>query len=132
MTSTSVHPSCIDGKLIGHTQHRLVYFNSIPSSLLPSFLPSSDTPHHLKNKRVQHLTDKQANEILANALATQERNEPTSQLAKVQSPIEENADAEQLEQEQQQQQHPFDASLSPIPAEAAATAAAAAPPAGKL
>lgn len=80
---------------------------------------------------MQHLTDKQANEILANALATQERNEPTSQLAKVQSPIEENADAEQLEQEQQQQ-HPFDASLSPIPAEAAATATAAAPPAGKL
>lgn len=38
-TSTSAHPSCIDGKLIGHTQHRLVYFNSIPSSsLLPSCL----------------------------------------------------------------------------------------------
>lgn len=127
MTSTSGHPSCIDGKLIGHTQNRLVYFNF-------SFLPSSDTPHHLKNKRVQHLTDKQANEILANALATQERNEPTSQLAKVQSPIEENADAEQLEQEQQQQQQqrPFDASLSPIPAEAATATSAAAPPAGKL
>jgi len=61
---------------------------------------------------VQPLTDKQANEILANALASQERNEPTP--TKVQSPIEENADAE-LEQEQEQQ-HPFDTSLSPIPA----------------
>lgn len=68
---------------------------------------------------------------MANALASQEqRNEPTTQPAKVQSPIEENADAEQLEQEQQQQkQHPFDASLSPIPATDEATAAA---PAGKL
>ncbi|XP_034485018.1 protein lap4 isoform X16 [Drosophila innubila] len=78
----------------------------------PPKLHRRDTPHHLKNKRVQPLTDKQANEILANALASQERNEPTP--TKVQSPIEENADAE-LEQEQEQQ-HPFDTSLSPIPA----------------
>lgn len=59
------------------------------------------------------MTDKQANEILANALASKERNEPPTP-AKVQSPIEENADAEQLEQEQSQE-HPFDTSLSPIP-----------------
>lgn len=73
---------------------------------------------------MQHLTDKQANEILANALASQDRNSPTPQhsLTNVQSPIEENADAEQFEQEQdheqqqQQQQQPFDISLSPIPA----------------
>ncbi|XP_043863387.1 protein lap4 isoform X12 [Drosophila mojavensis] len=90
----------------------------------PPKLHRRDTPHHLKNKRVQHLTDKQANEILANALASKDRNSPTPQhsLTNVQSPIEENADAEQFEQEQeqQQQQHqqqqPFDISLSPIPA----------------
>lgn len=75
----------------------------------------------MKNKRVQHLTDKQASEILANALACQERNDTTPQHSlsgKVQSPIEENADAEQLEQEQEeeQQKRPFDTSLSPIPA----------------
>ncbi|XP_023036384.1 protein lap4 isoform X18 [Drosophila willistoni] len=92
----------------------------------PPKLHRRDTPHHLKKERVQHLTDKQANEILANALASQKRNDaitatPQHSLGKVQSPIEENADAEQLEQEQeqqhqQQQQHLFDASLSPIPA----------------
>lgn len=69
---------------------------------------------------MQHLTDKQANEILANALASQDRNSPTPQhsLTNVQSPIEENADAEQYEQEQEQEQkqQPFDISLSPIPA----------------
>ncbi|XP_023166086.2 protein lap4 isoform X17 [Drosophila hydei] len=86
----------------------------------PPKLHRRDTPHHLKNKRVQHLTDKQANEILANALASQDRNSPTPQhsLTNVQSPIEENADAEQYEQEQEQEQkqQPFDISLSPIPA----------------
>lgn len=81
---------------------------------------------------MQHLTDKQANEILANALALQERDspEPQQSMAKVQSPIEENADAELLEQQQeqqeQQQQQPFDASLSPIPAPKAEAAAATA------
>ncbi|XP_032295240.1 protein lap4 isoform X10 [Drosophila virilis] len=105
----------------------------------PPKLHRRDTPHHLKNKRVQHLTDKQANEILANALASQERDspEPQQSLAKVQSPIEENADAELLEQQQEQQeqqqqqqqqqkQQPFDASLSPIPAPKAEAAAATA------
>ncbi|XP_017092759.2 protein lap4 isoform X25 [Drosophila bipectinata] len=91
----------------------------------PPKLHRRDTPHHLKNKRVQHLTDKQASEILANALASQERNDTTPQHSlsgKVQSPIEENADAEQLEleqeqeEEQKQQKRPFDTSLSPIPA----------------
>ncbi|KAH8382820.1 hypothetical protein KR009_005423 [Drosophila setifemur] len=95
----------------------------------PPKLHRRDTPHHLKNKRVQHLTDKQASEILANALASQDRNDTTPQHSlsgKVTSPIEENADAEQLELEreqeqeqeelQQQQKHPFDTSLSPIPA----------------
>ncbi|XP_001358430.3 protein lap4 isoform X26 [Drosophila pseudoobscura] len=92
----------------------------------PPKLHRRDTPHHLKNKRVQHLTDKQANEILANALATQERNEtptpPHSSLGKVTSPIEEeeNADIDvdsegQESQSQTQTQHPFDVSLSPIP-----------------
>ncbi|XP_050745004.1 protein lap4 isoform X14 [Drosophila biarmipes] len=82
----------------------------------PPKLHRRDTPHHLKNKRVQHLTDKQASEILANALASQERNDGTPQHSlsgKVTSPIEEE---EQLEVEQEQQQHPFDSSLSPIPA----------------
>ncbi|KAH8359318.1 hypothetical protein KR093_005743 [Drosophila rubida] len=84
----------------------------------PPKLHRRDTPHHLKNKRVQPLTDKQASEILANALASQERNEHS--LGTVQSPIEEeNTDAEQLEEEQQ---HPFDASLSPIPAPTSAEA----------
>ncbi|EDW04550.1 GH23498 [Drosophila grimshawi] len=97
----------------------------------PPKLHRRDTPHHLKNKRVQHLTDKQANEILANALASQESNSPTPQhsLNKVQSPIEEDADEEQLEQQEQQQKQqqplqPFDASLSPIPAITAETAVA--------
>ncbi|KPU80369.1 uncharacterized protein Dana_GF16442, isoform V [Drosophila ananassae] len=90
----------------------------------PPKLHRRDTPHHLKNKRVQHLTDKQASEILANALASQERNDTTPQHSlsgKVQSPIEENADAEQLAVEQEQEEEeqlkrPFDTSLSPIPA----------------
>ncbi|KAH8326404.1 hypothetical protein KR067_006541 [Drosophila pandora] len=90
----------------------------------PPKLHRRDTPHHLKNKRVQHLTDKQASEILANALASQERNDTTPQHSlsgKVQSPIEENADAEQLavaqeQEEEEQQKRPFDTSLSPIPA----------------
>ncbi|KMZ06084.1 protein lap4 isoform X23 [Drosophila simulans] len=84
----------------------------------PPKLHRRDTPHHLKNKRVQHLTDKQASEILANALATQERNDTTPQHSlsgKVTSPIEEEEQLE-VEQEQQQQQHPFDSSLSPISA----------------
>ncbi|XP_033245470.1 protein lap4 isoform X6 [Drosophila miranda] len=90
----------------------------------PPKLHRRDTPHHLKNKRVQHLTDKQANEILANALATQERNEtttpPHSSLGKVTSPIEEeeNADIDvdsEGQESQTQTQHPFDVSLSPIP-----------------
>ncbi|KAH8362798.1 hypothetical protein KR084_001135 [Drosophila pseudotakahashii] len=86
----------------------------------PPKLHRRDTPHHLKNKRVQHLTDKQASEILANALASQERNDSTPQHSlsgKVTSPIEEEEQLEvEQEQEQQQQQHPFDSSLSPIPA----------------
>ncbi|EDX11506.1 GD15041 [Drosophila simulans] len=56
--------------------------------------------------------------ILANALATQERNDTTPQHSlsgKVTSPIEEEEQLE-VEQEQQQQQHPFDSSLSPISA----------------
>ncbi|XP_017846468.1 protein lap4 isoform X15 [Drosophila busckii] len=99
----------------------------------PPKLHRRDTPHHLKNKRVQHLTDKQANELVCNALANPEAaNEPTTPQHKVQSPIEENEDEEQLEQEQQQQQQqrPFDSSLSPIavtvvePTAATATTAA--------
>ncbi|XP_039490885.1 protein lap4 isoform X12 [Drosophila santomea] len=89
----------------------------------PPKLHRRDTPHHLKNKRVQHLTDKQASEILANALASQERNDTTPQHSlsgKVTSPIEEEeqleVDQEQEQEQQQQQQHPFDSSLSPIPA----------------
>ncbi|XP_034127695.1 protein lap4 isoform X7 [Drosophila guanche] len=85
----------------------------------PPKLHRRDTPHHLKNKRVQHLTDKQANEILANALATQERNEtptpPHSSLGKVTSPIEEEETADVDSEGQEQSQHPFDVSLSPIP-----------------
>ncbi|XP_016977428.2 protein lap4 isoform X11 [Drosophila rhopaloa] len=84
----------------------------------PPKLHRRDTPHHLKNKRVQHLTDKQASEILANALASQERNDTTPQHSlsgKVTSPIEEEEQLE-VEREQDQQQHPFDSSLSPIPA----------------
>ncbi|XP_030370121.1 protein lap4 isoform X2 [Scaptodrosophila lebanonensis] len=99
----------------------------------PPKLHRRDTPHHLKNKRVQQMTDKQATEILANALASQERNEPlpvTPQhsLTKLQSPIEENADAEQLEQlqqeqqlQQQQQQQSFNAPLTPLAATTAPT-----------
>ncbi|XP_052859512.1 protein lap4 isoform X23 [Drosophila gunungcola] len=83
----------------------------------PPKLHRRDTPHHLKNKRVQHLTDKQASEILANALASQERTDTTPQHSlsgKVTSPIEEEEQLE-VEREQDQQQHPFDSSLSPIP-----------------
>ncbi|KAH8232131.1 hypothetical protein KR032_000166 [Drosophila birchii] len=85
----------------------------------PPKLHRRDTPHHLKNKRVQHLTDKQASEILANALASQERNDTTPQHSlsgKVQSPIEEEEQLEVEREQDQQKQHPFDASLSPIPA----------------
>ncbi|XP_067616409.1 uncharacterized protein scrib isoform X4 [Eurosta solidaginis] len=79
----------------------------------PMKLHRRDTPHHLKNKRVQHnLTDKKASEILANALNQEKK---TAQLPSVQSPIQENEDAEQSEQQlQQQQQPPFAAPLSPI------------------
>ncbi|XP_037707827.1 protein lap4 isoform X20 [Drosophila subpulchrella] len=85
----------------------------------PPKLHRRDTPHHLKNKRVQHLTDKQASEILANALASQERNDGTPQHSlsgKVTSPIEEEEQLEVEQEQEQQQQHPFDSSLSPIPA----------------
>nr|XP_017037707.1 protein lap4 isoform X3 [Drosophila kikkawai] len=85
----------------------------------PPKLHRRDTPHHLKNKRVQHLTDKQASEILANALASQERNDATPQHSlsgKVQSPIEEEEHLELEGEQDQQKQQPFDASLSPIPA----------------
>jgi len=57
---------------------------------------------------------------LANALASQERNDTTPQHSlsgKVTSPIEEEEQLEvEQEQQQQQQQHPFDSSLSPISA----------------
>ncbi|XP_065721771.2 protein lap4 isoform X23 [Drosophila suzukii] len=85
----------------------------------PPKLHRRDTPHHLKNKRVQHLTDKQASEILANALASQERNDGTPQHSlsgKVTSPIEEEEQLEVEQEQEQQQKHPFDSSLSPIPA----------------
>ncbi|XP_069961942.1 uncharacterized protein scrib isoform X12 [Bactrocera oleae] len=73
----------------------------------PMKLHRRDTPHHLKNKRVQHnLTDKKSSEILANALNQEKK---TSQLAPVQSPIQENEAAEQSEQQ------PFAAPISPIP-----------------
>ncbi|XP_050341506.1 protein lap4 isoform X9 [Bactrocera neohumeralis] len=79
----------------------------------PMKLHRRDTPHHLKNKRVQHnLTDKKSSEILANALNQEKK---TSQLAPVQSPIQENEAAEQSEQQQLQQQQPFAAPISPIP-----------------
>ncbi|XP_054739445.1 uncharacterized protein LOC129245338 isoform X5 [Anastrepha obliqua] len=80
----------------------------------PMKLHRRDTPHHLKNKRVQHnLTDKKASEILANALNQEKK---TAQLAPVQSPIQENVAAEQNEQQSlQQQQQPFTAPISPIP-----------------
>jgi len=68
---------------------------------------------------VQHLTDKQASEILANALASQERNDGTPQHSlsgKVTSPIEEEEQLEVEQEQEQQQKHPFDSSLSPIPA----------------
>ncbi|XP_053970123.1 uncharacterized protein LOC128871949 isoform X7 [Anastrepha ludens] len=80
----------------------------------PMKLHRRDTPHHLKNKRVQHnLTDKKASEILANALNQEKK---TAQLPPVQSPIQENVAAEQNEQQPlQQQQQPFTAPISPIP-----------------
>lgn len=80
---------------------------------------SSDTPHHLKNKRVQHsLNSKKDHEILANAL--QQETKKLQQLPSVQSPIAENPSAEQSEQEADngngfaKPQHPFEAPLSPI------------------
>ncbi|CAD6994874.1 unnamed protein product [Ceratitis capitata] len=76
----------------------------------PMKLHRRDTPHHLKNKRVQHnVIDKKSSEILANALNQEKK---TAQLPPVQSPIQENEDAEQIEQQEQQ---PFVASISPIP-----------------
>uniref|UniRef100_A0A1B0AWP7 Uncharacterized protein n=1 Tax=Glossina palpalis gambiensis TaxID=67801 RepID=A0A1B0AWP7_9MUSC len=84
----------------------------------PPKLHRRDTPHHLKNKRVQHnLSDKKAHEILANALHQEKKYQ---QLSTVQSPIAENPAAEQYEQQQDQQnnseeRHLFESSLSPIP-----------------
>lgn len=51
------------------------------------FSYNRDTPHHLKNKRVQHgvQLDKQASEILANALKNQEKK--VHQSNPVKSPI---------------------------------------------
>lgn len=57
-----------------------------------------DTPHHLKNKRVQHnLPDKNAHEILANALNQEKK---LQHLSSFQSPIAENPVDEKFEQEQ--------------------------------
>lgn len=67
-----------------YTEGKFIYENgSNPSnqSLTFNFLLSNrqfdrDTPHHLKNKRVQQglLTDKAANLIISNALKQQEMN----------------------------------------------------------
>ncbi|XP_046807518.1 protein lap4-like [Lucilia cuprina] len=85
----------------------------------PPKLHRRDTPHHLKNKRVQHsINNKKDHEILANAL--QQETKKLQQLPTVQSPIAENPSAEQSEQETDngngfaKPQHPFDAPLSPI------------------
>lgn len=70
-------------KTIIRKKNHLSYTEGIRSDLLPSFicinnnlLIRRDTPHHLKNKRVQQglLTDKAANLIISNALKQQEHN----------------------------------------------------------
>lgn len=38
-----------------------------------------DTPHHLKNKRVQHKVDKTGNVILSNAMKFREKTPPLTQ-----------------------------------------------------
>lgn len=84
-----------------------------------------DTPHHLKNKRVQHnINNKKDHEILANAMQQETTKKQTQPLSTVvQSPIAENPSAEQSEQETEananngfptQYQKPFEAPLSPI------------------
>ncbi|XP_065371150.1 protein lap4 isoform X2 [Calliphora vicina] len=85
----------------------------------PPKLHRRDTPHHLKNKRVQHsINNKKDHEILATAL--QQETKKLQQLPTVQSPIAENPSAEQSEQETDngngfaKPQHPFEAPLSPI------------------
>ncbi|KAM7362441.1 scribble planar cell polarity protein isoform 10-T12 [Cochliomyia hominivorax] len=85
----------------------------------PPKLHRRDTPHHLKNKRVQHcISNKKDHEILTNAL--QQESKKLQQLPPVQSPIAENPSAEQSEQETDngdgfpKPQHPFEAPLSPI------------------
>lgn len=78
------------------------------------FLFYSDTPHHLKNKRVQHdLTDKKANEILANAL-NQEKTK-LQQLPPVQSPIQEETFAIEQSEQLSAGTHPFEAAPAVIP-----------------
>ncbi|XP_037911493.1 protein lap4 isoform X5 [Hermetia illucens] len=62
----------------------------------PMKLHRRDTPHHLKNKRVQHgVIDKAASEILANALKNQEKQ---LQLNPVTSPIQEIAEQKETSQ----------------------------------
>ncbi|XP_055847401.1 protein lap4 isoform X16 [Episyrphus balteatus] len=83
----------------------------------PMKLHRRDTPHHLKNKRVQHgVLDKQTTELLANAMKKQELQTKQAVITTVTSPIEE---APELIAESSNDNDnigaPFEASLSPIP-----------------
>lgn len=113
MTSATDHRNYIDGMIL--------LFNEAIFINIFVYITFSDTPHHLKNKRVQHnINSKKDHEILTNALQ-QESKQKLQQIQTVQSPIAENPSAEQSEQETEnsnsytkQPQQPFEAPLSPI------------------
>ncbi|XP_059220080.1 protein lap4 isoform X12 [Stomoxys calcitrans] len=82
----------------------------------PPKLHRRDTPHHLKNKRVQHsISSKKEHEILTNALQQEKTKLPTL----VQSPIAENPSDEHENETEGHEKNapppvPFEAPLSPI------------------
>ncbi|XP_075148446.1 scribble planar cell polarity protein isoform X3 [Haematobia irritans] len=78
----------------------------------PPKLHRRDTPHHLKNKRVQHnINSKRDHEILTNALQQEKKQLPTL----VQSPIAESpSDEPQQEGIENNTPAPFESQLSPI------------------
>uniref|UniRef100_A0A1I8M8A5 PDZ domain-containing protein n=1 Tax=Musca domestica TaxID=7370 RepID=A0A1I8M8A5_MUSDO len=79
----------------------------------PPKLHRRDTPHHLKNKRVQHgISNKKDHEILTNALQQEKKVQQLPTV--VQSPIAENPSEIEPESQGNNVPAPFDASLSPI------------------
>ncbi|XP_055923040.1 protein lap4 isoform X15 [Eupeodes corollae] len=82
----------------------------------PMKLHRRDTPHHLKNKRVQHgVLDKQTTELLANAMKKQELQTKQVVITTVTSPIEEAPELIAEATNDNSIGAPFESSLSPIP-----------------